>query len=240
LRGEDAVALGLALALVVFVLVATVGVLGWDFGSRPPGQRLSSVREWQTLIGAVLGFLGAAGVLVFSATLERDQEAYRSDREARAIGLGLAIEAERLTLDLQGGRYMITNMTFEGADGSRQCAILFEELARLLDSETPVYDAVLPRMVDFGDDNLQSFVRFYGVYRDINSLVRNHRPDDCSEALAKNTATQLSSLINGGIMFYDVIAQRYATVPTISPDQLDQSMQEDAEAAAAAPETGNT
>jgi hypothetical protein len=225
---------------VVFVVIASIGVIGWDFGTRPAGQRLMSVREWQALLGAVLGFLGAAGVLVFSTALERDQEVYRSDREARAIGLGLAIEAERLTLDLQGGRYMIANSVFEGPDGSRQCTILFEEMARLLDEQTPVYDAVLPRMVDFGDENLQSFVRFYGVYRDIRSLVTNQRPDDCSEELAQNTAGQLSSLINGGIMFYDVIAQRYGTVPTISPEQLDQSMQEDAAAAAAAPETGAT
>ena len=75
-----------------------------DLGRTDHGHWLDALKSWQQLIGAVLGFLGAAGVLVLSTAIQEDQTQRRAIDAAHAIGFGLALEVERMAIGLKLGQ----------------------------------------------------------------------------------------------------------------------------------------
>ena len=62
-----------ALALLIFVVAAIGSLLALDLGRTDHAHWLDALKTWQQLIGSVLGFLGAAGVLVLSTAIQQNQ-----------------------------------------------------------------------------------------------------------------------------------------------------------------------
>jgi hypothetical protein len=205
-----------AVALLIGVVASVGAVLGADTRRQPGGHVLDTLRQWQGLLGSMLGFLSAAGVLVLGQAIQTYQAQTKADQTAHAIGYGLAIEAERLASGLATGASMGRSATFVGVDLTHECQSYTDFAARALPAETPVYTAVLGNMAEFGDENLAMFVRFYAFYDDLRRELADMRSADCVNT-PEAGIRYLSSRMQGGLSFYQIIADRYGTtVPKIA------------------------
>lgn len=202
-----------ALALLILVVAMIVALLALDLGRTEHRHWLDALKSWQQLIGAVLGFLGAAGVLVLSSAISQSTDQVKADRAAHAIGLGLALEVERMGTGLKLGQ-AIGQMIDPATDPNlpRTCLNYSKNLQANLREETPVYDAVLPRMVDFGDDNLAIFVRFYSFFDDFRQALREVDESACAAA-PQDEITYIQHQVAGGLGLYAIIAGNYAIAP---------------------------
>lgn len=210
--------LAAAAALIVVVLGGTVSLILLDMQRRPAASRFDVVKEWQAIIGAVLGFLGAAGVLVLSNELQGDQRAMEEARAQKAIGYGLALEAEQLASDLSGIMGIVTLIHAQDAvaDPTSVCVQFIDTVQRVLPTKTPVYDAVLSHLVDFGDQNLSIFVRFFANYGDLVKEAENFDRAQC-QINAANEVNYVRSKVRSTLLVYDVIADAYRTIPQQVP-----------------------
>ena len=200
-----------AAILIALVLAAAIFTVGSDVFRRPGGERLDALREWQGLIGAVLGFMGAAGVLVLGTAIEGDQERQRVAEREQAIGYGLALEAEGMANGLASILGIVNLIKADpGQDDQRTCDNFITTMIAVLDRETPVYDSALNDMMAFGDDNLALFVRFFGLYGEIVRDLRQFDRTWCE----LDPATQIADFerrVALDLDFYRVIVGRYGT-----------------------------
>jgi hypothetical protein len=205
--------------LVIGVVASLVWLLWVELRRLPQGERLAGLKAWQGLIGSVLGLLGGAGVLVLGTAISSAERQQQELKGAHAIGLGLALEAEKLSTGLVLGREVGKTIDFsEAAAGDLPQACLFfsQALQRALVPGTPVYEAVLPRMVEFGDDNLAMFVRFYALYLDLIRGLKQIDQAACNDE-AESEIRYIVSQVDLGMRFYHAIAERYGVAP---PAQL--------------------
>src|SRR3569832_1273667 len=93
-----------ALALLIFEVAAIGALLAFDLGRTEHRHWLDALKSWQQLIGSVLGFLGAAGVLVLSTAITQESERIKAVNAAHAIGLGLAYEVQAMGVGLKAAR----------------------------------------------------------------------------------------------------------------------------------------
>jgi hypothetical protein len=213
--------------LVGVTLAGLLAIIVLDVRSRGIENWLEIVHAWQGTIGTVAGFVTAAGILALTTIIQQDADRERAAQAAYAIGHGLAIEAERLVNPLQIGRYIIADIDLEGADVADQCWNLAQSLHEILVSETPVYNAVLSNMMDFGDENLAVFVRFFGNYADFRHYVGTMDRALC-DASGADQIRYLSSSINNALGFYGIIAARYTAItPPITDEQIDDNVNRD-------------
>jgi hypothetical protein len=203
-----------ALALLILVVAAIGALLALDLGRTEHRHWLDALKSWQQLIGAVLGFLGAAGVLVLSTAIQDDSEIKKSAQESHAIGLGLALEVERMGTGLRLGKAIGATIDLGAPPEqlSQTCVNYSQTLQHHLLAVTPVYDAVLPRMVDFGDENLAIFVRFYGFFYDFQQALKDVDEAAC-RAAAADEITYIQHQITGGMGYYKLIADNYPIAP---------------------------
>lgn len=201
-----------AIALLIFVVLSMVVLLVLDLRRRPRSEWIEALKHWQSLLGAVLGFLGAAGVLVLGSAIESDNELARKAQAAQSIGTGLALEVERLSVGLSVGQQIGASIDFSDPTLVQVCFEYSQAVQRAMGTGTPVYDAVLGRMVDFGDANLAVFVRFYAFYEDFLRGLPAIDEAACTAA-AEDEIRYIISQINGGLGFYEIIARRYDTTP---------------------------
>ena len=199
-----------ALALLIFVVAAIGALLALDLGRTEHRHWLDALKSWQQLIGAVLGFLGAAGVLVLSTAIQQDNDIKKSAAAAHAIGLGLALEVERMGTGLRLGKAIGATIDLSAPPEqlARTCLNYSTALQSHLLAVSPVYDAVLPRMVDFGDENLSIFVRFYGFFYDFQQALKEVDAAACQAAPAEEI-TYIQHQITGGMGYYKLIADNY-------------------------------
>jgi hypothetical protein len=201
-----------AVAVLIAVVAGVFAVLGLDSRRRRDGHWLDVVREWQGLIGSVLGFLTAASVLVLGQALTSYQAEAKAQASAHAIGFGLALEAERISSGLKSGLDIGGMLTFEGTDLTAECQRFTDEiLTRDLPQDVPVYRAVLGDLEQFGDTNLATFVRFFAFYDDFRHELALERNDDCVNNPAE-TMKYIVRRLNGGQQLYQVIANEYHTI----------------------------
>lgn len=201
-----------ALALLIFVVAAIGALLALDLGRTDHAHWLDALKSWQQLIGAVLGFLGAAGVLVLSTAIQQDLDARKRVDEAHAIGLGMALEVERMAIGLKLGQQIGATIDFNDPQLAQTCVSFSEAMQRGLSPATPVYNAVLPQMVSFGDANLAIFVRFYSFYSDFVRGLKEVNQAACDVAAADEIRFVMSQ-INGGMGYYEIIARNYDIAP---------------------------
>ncbi len=199
-----------ALALLIAVVAAIGALLALDLGRTEHRHWLDALKTWQQLIGSVLGFLGAAGVLVLSTAITQDSDQRKSVAAAHAIGLGLALEVERMGTGLKLGKAIgqTIDLNSQPALLAQTCTNYADALQSHLLAVTPVYDAVLPRMVDFGDENLAIFVRFYGYFFDFKQALKEVDKTACGAAAA-DEITYMQHQVDGGLGLYKLIADNY-------------------------------
>jgi hypothetical protein len=207
-----------AVVLIFVVLGGAATRVILDMEGRPRGEWFRAVKEWQPLTGSVLGFLGAAGVLVLSNELQANQRAAEQARAAYAIGYGLALEGEQLSGGLTTGLDIVAMIEAERPDDyARVCTEYLATLQRTLIGKTLVYDAVLPRLVDFGDQNLAVFVRFYGAYGDLLQEIASFDPRQCA-LNGESEIGYLKTKLQNILAVYRLIAETYHTaVPEQRP-----------------------
>jgi hypothetical protein len=69
------------------------------------------------------------------------------------------------------------DIDFEAPGLNQTCVMFSDARKRGLSPATPVYNAVLPQMVAFGDANLGIFVRLYSFYADfVHGLTEVNQP----------------------------------------------------------------
>ena len=203
-----------ALALLILVVAAIGALLALDLGRTEHRHWLDALKSWQQLIGAVLGFLGAAGVLVLSTAIQQDNDTRKSAEAAHAIGLGLALEVERMGTGLRLGKAIGETIDLKAAPEllAQTCVNYSQTLQHHLLAVTPVYDAVLSRMVDFGDHNLSIFVRFYGFFYDFQQALKDVDQAACTAAAA-DEITYIEHQVAGGLGYYKLVADNYPIAP---------------------------
>src|SRR3569833_2707464 len=167
-------------ALLIFVVAAIAAHLALDLQRTEHRHWLDALKTWQQLIGSVLGFLGAAGVLVLSTAISQETDQIKAANSAHAIGLGLAYEVQALGVGLKAaqavGQYDLTL-----PNPGEKCIGYAQTLLDVMVTNTPGYAAVLPRMVDFGDANLHDFVTFYALFSFLLFSLPSVIAKDCSD-----------------------------------------------------------
>jgi hypothetical protein len=209
-RGLAIVLIG-AIALLVLLLVAIVGVIVLDIGKQGWSNWLTVLREWQQTLGTVAGFLGAAVVLVLGTALTRDDDQQKAIQTSNAIGQALAYEAERMTTGLELGRRMALTADSTAGDAARQCASMAQALGEQLQAQTPVFDASIQRLVDFGAQDLANFVRFYSFYAELRHTLANINAESCADAGPAQLDYMISQ-VKLGLGYYQVFAPAYPIV----------------------------
>lgn len=209
-----------AILLIVVVLAAAMFAVGTDVVGRPKGERLHALKDWQSLIGAVLGFMGAAGVLVLGTAIQNDQTREQAARREHTIGLALAYEAEALTNEIAGmiGVVNLINAQPAGQDWTFACNELVSELAKSVEQDKPVWTAALGEMVEFGDQNLQLFVRYHLYYDELVELATNPDPRLCAND-GQNEINRYGDRFVAIVNLYRDIAKLYGTA-LVEPEPL--------------------
>jgi hypothetical protein len=198
-----------ALALLIFVVAAIGSLLALDLGRTEHRHWLDALKTWQQLIGAVLGFLGAAGVLVLSTAISQDNDLKKSAAAAHAIGLGLAYEVQAIGVGLKAAQ-VVGHADLSDIDPGSKCVGYATALKQIEVPATPVYDAVLPRMVDFGDTNLHDFVTFYSLYSNLFKRVPDIITDRCSDTdHAGDWLAFMVGQVDNMMLYYGSIATNY-------------------------------
>ena len=200
-----------ATTLLVVLLIALTSVILLDIRKHGWANWLTVLHEWQQTLGTVVGFLGAAGVLVLGTALTRQADEQKGLETASSIGQALAYETERMTTGLELGRRMGLAADTSGDDAVRQCTNMALALNEQLQSDTPVFNASIQRLVDFGAEDLANFVRFYSFYSDLRHTTANINAQTCAEA----GAAQLAYMINQmklGLGYYQAFAPAYPIV----------------------------
>lgn len=204
--------LAAAIVLIAAVLAASAFAVGSDVFRRPAGERLQAIKDWQGLIGAVLGFMGAAGVLVLSTAIESDRARQEKDERSHTIGLALAYEAERLSNNIAANLGIVNLIRAQppGQDWQRTCTNFIATLIETLDKEKPVWSAAVGQTLEFGDRNLQLFVRYHGQYDDIIHEAKRLDPMFCQES-PENQINAFEQRLTYAFDLYRYIAAAYGT-----------------------------
>jgi len=228
-----------AVALLIFVVVAIAALLALDLQRTEHRHWLDALKTWQQLIGSVLGFLGAAGVLVLSTAISQETDRVKSVNSAHAIGLGLAYEVQAIGVGLKAaqavGEYDLTL-----ANPGEKCIGYAQTLQEVMVTSTPVYTAVLPRMVDFGDANLHDFVTFYALYNNLQRSLSTVVTKDCSDTEhAGDWLAFMVGQVQNIMEYYASIAETYGIAgPQVGLPQ-DASSSQAASAVSTAPSSSS-
>lgn len=205
--------LGLLLAGLTAVVMIDIRAQGW-------GNWLAVLREWQSTLGTVMGFVGGAAVLVLGTALDRQAEQDRADRAAYAIGQALAYEAERMTGALELGRQLGAGIDMtDPVRVSQAYRTMAEAVSEQMPEQTPVFDASIQRLVDFGDRNLSNFVRFYSFYADLRQTLARVDDQTCEGVAGEAYINMMVGQMRNGLGYYAQFAPDYRIVQ-FTPDGI--------------------
>jgi hypothetical protein len=210
-----------ALALLIIVVAVLLSLLALDLGRRENRHWLDAVKSWQQLIGSTLGFLGAAGVLVLSTAIQSNNDQVKAAKTAYTIGYGLAQEVQTLGLGLRAAQ-QIGHKDLALPDPGSVCTGYLEALKQnLVSTRPPVFDAVLPRLVDFGYEDLAAFVTFYALYAEMLRIVADvESHGSCGYPETAPVFMQyMVSKIDALMLSYQDIANRYPIYVPQVPQQ---------------------
>jgi hypothetical protein len=206
-----------AAALLIAVLGSITGVLALDVRRTAHGSWLDALRQWQGLLGAVMGFISAAGVLVLGQALQAANAENNAKSQAHAIGLALALETSNLTLPIIADRKGAESFVKSGqAITPEQCKSYAQTLLHDLIPATPVYTAALGNLTNFSDVNMVLFVGFYSNYQLILHSLEAAGQGTCDQVPAREAA-YLNDLLDWAISSNTQIARAYNTVDYSAP-----------------------
>jgi hypothetical protein len=161
--------------LVVLIISAVSALILFDVFTDEEYSALVTLRNWQTLVGAILGFVTGAGIIAISTTMQIESDQLREAEQLKRVGEALIIEAE--TLDSVLGRAEGLRGVIDGVAGACPSDVL--ELAHSFQRETPIYDMAIPHFVEVGAANLSLFVSFYGTYGELQRDIASWVSADC-------------------------------------------------------------
>src|SRR5215207_386018 len=106
-----------AVLLVLVVIAVMVAIIIFDVFTLGTKGRLNALRQWQALIGTMLGFVTGAGVLAISSAIQ-DETQVRRDREA-LVQVGNALRVEARDLDSVLARAQLLRETLMPSDPNK-------------------------------------------------------------------------------------------------------------------------
>jgi len=175
-----------AVFLVLIVIAILVAVIAFDVFTLGTKGRLNALRQWQVLIGTMLGFVTGAGVLAISSAIQ-DETQVRRDREA-LVQVGNALRVEASDLDSVLARAQLLRGTLMPSDPQKPagCSGVVNELVDAFQRETPIYSAAVPNFVKVGEPNLALFVSFYAGFEELKRAAKQYGDNGCP-VVAKET-----------------------------------------------------
>lgn len=202
-RQSDNNMLVISIILVSLIISAVSALILFDIFTDNDYSALVTLRDWQTLVGAILGFITGAGIIAISTEVQNDSERLRETEQLKRVGEALLIEAA--TLDHVLGRAEGMREIFNAADGKCPSSVL--ELAHTFQRDTPIYNVAIPYFVDVGAENLSLFVSFYGTYGELQRDLASWVSADCSAAQPNIKVLYFEKLAAGRKAFAALAAQ---------------------------------
>jgi len=183
----------LSLAMTIFIDVTTEGRL----------TSLALLRQWQTLIGTMLGFVTGAGILAISSAISDRTEHVRQQEELQRVGEALLVEASTLDEVLQRAEGL--RAVLERAKDT--CAPEVLEINASIHHDTPMYDAAVPHFVAVGAPNLSLFVGFYATYGELERNLASYVDRGCPPVGPETEALIFAKLASARTAFRAIAAE---------------------------------
>lgn len=197
-----------AVLLVVVVIALVVAIIAVDVFTLGTKGRLNALKQWQVLIGTMLGFVTGAGVLAISSAIQ-DETQVRRDREA-LVQVGNALRVEASDLDGVLARAQMLRDTLMPSDPNKPagCSGPVNELVDAFQRKTPIYAAAVPNFVEVGEPNLALFVSFYAGFEELARAAKQYSDDGCP-VVAKETVALFYGRIDAVRADFEKIAAIY-------------------------------
>lgn len=197
-----------AVLLVLVVIALLVAVIVFDVFTLGTKGRLNALKQWQVLIGTMLGFVTGAGVLAISSAIQ-DETQVRRDREA-LVQVGTALKVEASDLDSVLARAQLLRDTLMPSDPHKPagCSGPVNELVDAFQRETPIYSAAVPNFVRVGEPNLPLFVSFYAGFEELARAAKQYGDNGCP-VVAKETVAMFYGRIEAARADFARIAAIY-------------------------------
>lgn len=197
-----------AVLLVLIVIALLVAVISFDVFTLGTKGRLGALRQWQGLIGTMLGFVTAAGILAISSAIQDEALVRRNNEALQQVGAALWVEATDLDDVLNRTQQlrhaiMVSDTTQSGCPGA------VNELVDAFQRETPIYAAAVPHFIDVGEPNLSLFVSFYGNFGELARAAKQYSDLGCP-VVAEETAELFFSRVEVARAAFEKIALIYA------------------------------
>lgn len=193
--------------LVVVVVIAAVAVtILFDMLTEKDYRVLVTLRQWQTLVGAILGFVTGAGIIAISTEVQNDSERLREAEQLKRVGEALFTEAKMLDTVL--ARAELMRAVFSAGNGTCTSDVL--ELTHTFQRETPIYDVAIPHFVEVGAENLSLFVNFYGTFGELERDLASYVSASCV-APRPDVETLVFEKIASARKAFTAIAAQYST-----------------------------
>ncbi|KQV08701.1 hypothetical protein [Devosia sp. Root105] len=197
-----------AVLLVLVVIALLVAIIIFDVFTLGTKGRLNALRQWQTLIGTMLGFVTGAGVLAISSAIQDETQVRRNQEALVQVGNALRVEAR----DLDGvlARAQLLRDTLMPSDPNKPagCSGTVNELVDAFQRETPIYTAAVPQFIAVGEPNLALFVSFYAGFEELARAAKQYGDNGCP-VVAKETVALFYGRIDAARADFARIAAIY-------------------------------
>ena len=197
-----------AVLLVLVVIALLVAIIIFDVFTLGTKGRLNALRQWQTLIGTMLGFVTGAGVLAISSAIQDETHVRRNQEALVQVGNALRVEAR----DLDGvlARAQLLRDTLMPSDPNKPagCSGTVNELVDAFQRETPIYTAAVPQFIAVGEPNLALFVSFYAGFEELARAAKQYGDNGCP-VVAKETVALFYGRIDAARADFARIAAIY-------------------------------
>jgi len=193
-----------AILIVALVIVALSALIVVDIRTGGENPQLGLLRQWQTLIGTMLGFVTGAGILAISTAISAETEQARKADELRRVGEALLVEASTLNEVLKRAEGLQARI--DSANGSCPSQVL--DINASMARDTPMFDAAVPHFVAVGAPNLSLFVGFYATYGELRRNLASYVSHGCPP-VSPGTAVSVFEKLASARKAFDVIEAHY-------------------------------
>jgi len=197
-----------AILLVVGVIALLVAIIVFDVFTLGTKGKLSALKQWQTLIGTMLGFVTGAGVLALSTAIQDETRHERNQQALVQVGNALRVEASDLDGVLSRAQSLGPSLMPSDPNKPPGCSGPVNEMIDAFQRETPIYTAAVPNFIEVGEPNLALFVSFYAGFEELARAAKQYADDGCP-IVSKDTVGLFYSGIEDTRADFAKIAQSY-------------------------------